>query len=223
MKLRIVSLISCVCLMALVLCSCDIGLKNKEDQANVSDVELFDFTLDEGSDTYSVSAKEGVELPEKIVLPSVYEGKAVTAVKSHGFELSEVATVVLSSSYKVIGASAFADCSALKSVTLGGVTDIKNNAFNNCKSLRQIDFPKALKNIGKFAFANTSVYKAAFASVEKIDANAFYNCKALKDVSIPSTTSFIAEDAFDGCSSARFTISEDNAVYTVSDNVIVSK
>ena len=53
---------------------------SEEDPDAPSDIALFDFTeIEDGS--YEVMSKIDAELPERIVIPSLYNGKAVTRRK----------------------------------------------------------------------------------------------------------------------------------------------
>ena len=65
---------------------------------------------------------------------------------------------------------------SLEKVTLPeGLTEIKDEAFKDCKKLKSIEIPSTVTTIG---------------------ANAFYGCKSLKDVSIPSSVTTIGASAF---------------------------
>ena len=85
-----------------------------------------------------------------------------------------------------LGKSAFSGCHSLKSIILNGlkeieentfllntsldkvdiqtVTSIKNGAFQQCNSLKHIDFSNNLKNIDSFAFCNCDLEELTFPS-----------------------------------------------------------
>jgi len=69
-------------------------------------------------------------------------------------------TISIPDSVKTIGESAFEDCENLNSVFFGqdsNLENIKEHAFEGC-NLNNIEFPKSLKNIGNYAFANGKSY-----------------------------------------------------------------
>lgn len=70
--------------------------------------------------------------------------------------------------------------SYLKTVVIkDGVSNISNNAFNNCQTLTTVDIPASVTSIGE---------------------NAFYRCSALESISIPSSVTSIGKSAFYSCS-----------------------
>ena len=106
------------------------------------------------------------------------------------------------------------------------VTDIKNHAFSDCKSLTGVKIPDGVVSIGAFAFYDctgltevaipdsvTSIGKAAFAycenltkirlpdGMEIIEDWLFSGCINLKTVSLPSNAVRIGEEVFYGCRS----------------------
>ena len=57
------------------------------------------------------------------------------------------------------------------------VTSIGDNAFSDCSSLNSITFPNSVKNIGDFAFGNTSLTSITIPkSVTSIGNGAFAHC-----------------------------------------------
>lgn len=86
--------------------------------------ELY-FVLDEDTDTYIVFGNNIVS--SDIVIPSEYNGKAVTC----------------------IGSGAFSGCSGLTSITIpDSVTSIDFEAFHNCTGLTSITIPNSVTSIG---------------------------------------------------------------------------
>ena len=80
---------------------------------------------------------------------------------------------------------------------------IKDEAFKNKKAIREIDFGKSLKNIGKEAFSGCVNLKEILLpwNVKVIEQNAFANCTQLKKVTIQDGVTHIAERAFARCQS----------------------
>ena len=93
------------------------------------------------------------------------------------------------SSVTSIGAEAFRDCSALKTVTFGEnskLESIGDYAFRTCFKLTSIEIPSNVTSIGDSAFSNCSNLTSIEipSSVTSIGDSAFYNCSALEKVNI---------------------------------------
>lgn len=67
----------------------------------------------------------------------------------------------------------------VKEVQGNNVVEVGDEAFEYCKSLKRVDFPK-VKKIGKDAFYSSALETANFPALEKIDDNAFQHCTLLK-------------------------------------------
>jgi len=83
------------------------------------------------------------------------------------------------------------------------VTEIRDDAFSGCQSLKNIHLPASLKTIGDNAFSECkSLETIEFPeTLETIGEEAFYACTSLKEIVIPANTKVISGDAFYGCSS----------------------
>ena len=144
-----------------------------------SDSSLFTFTeLSDG--TYSVKANPDVTLPAELVIPSTYNGKAVTQIEAKGFRNQTALTsVTIPDSVTSIGDYAFQECSNLTSITIPDfVTSIGTEAFYRCESLKSVTIPDFVTNIGEYAF---------------------YLCRRLTDVTIGNGITSIGKEAFAAC------------------------
>ena len=133
-------------------------------------------------DGRSVTITKYIEGAENVVVPDTIDGYAVTG----------------------IGALAFKDCTALKSVSIpNGVTSIGNAAFQGCTNLESVTIPDGVTVIGVMLFyecANLSGIVIP-AGVTRIDPAAFYGCSSLARVNIPNGVTFIGDSAFSECTS----------------------
>ena len=226
MRFKVISLIASFFMILGIMCSCDVGLKNKDVTSKEADTANFNFTLNTDGTYTLASVKEGAEFSSILYLPSQYEGVAVTAVGENCFaNINAFNKVSIPASYKKIGVKAFDTCENLNRVTMYGVEEIASNAFANCTSLWNVDFAPTTKTIGMFAFSKSKVSSVDLSKtvVEEIGSYAFYKCTVLADVSIPAATTTVGEFAFADCGTIRYVVSEANSNYTVADGELVAK
>ena len=80
------------------------------------------------------------------------------------------------------------------------VTNIKEDAFENCKSLTSITLPDSLTKIEQFAFSGSSIESITIpASVSMIGFCAFSGCKELTNITINEGVTYIDSYAFNYC------------------------
>lgn len=81
------------------------------------------------------------------------------------------------------------------------VTEIRENAFYKCKSLKSITIPKSVSEIGHHAFFEcTSLHTVEInADISSIPEGAFYGCKNLSVINISENPVKIDDYAFYGC------------------------
>ena len=80
--------------------------------------------------------------------------EGVTSIGNGAFaNCSALTSITIPSSVTSIGDSAFSNCSALTSITIpSGVTSIGDNAFSSCSALASITIPEGATRIGGYAF-----------------------------------------------------------------------
>ena len=101
-----------------------------------------------------------------------------------------------------IGASAFAGCTNITSVTIpNSVNGIGDYAFSSCGNLGSVLLGNSVSNIGNsvFAFCTNLTGVMIPNSVIGIGSNAFQNCTSLNQISIPASVTNIGPYAFAGC------------------------
>lgn len=97
-----------------------------------------------------------------------------------------------------ISNNAFSKNTTIREIELpAGLIEIGDSAFENCSSLTIINFPEKLENIGSRAFYSTSLNSLDLPdSLNSIGYNSFAYNKNLKSVTLPEKITYIPEYAF---------------------------
>lgn len=130
-------------------------------------------------DTFGVKAGTTLYL-DKVVVPAMYKGKAVTQILDYAFQSAP----------------------NLKQILLPDtIKKIQNVAFNNCPALEKITIPNSVTSIGNNAFYYSGLTSLIIPdSVTTIGNNAFGSCNRLTSVTIGSGVTSISNDVFSECS-----------------------
>ncbi len=151
----------------------------------------------------SVFGTDKEQVSGKIVIPSIYQGKALTAVDSNAFSnCKNITEVYIAKGIEEIGNYAFEGCTALTGVYFAeGITKIDSNAFYNCEKLTELQLPNTLTTIGNRAFSNCRSLQNITLPEElnKLSINAFENCAQLEALHIPAKVSEIEAGRLIGC------------------------
>ena len=118
-----------------------------------------------------------------------------------------------------IGNSAFANCYALRTISLPhSLKTIGNSAFSGCCSIYSIDLPELLTTIGDEAFMGCSMlkYVAIPGSVTSIGGSTFEGCTRLETVAMPDKLTSINNRMFCFCGSL-YTIIMPKAVESIGE------
>ena len=123
---------------------------------------------------------------------------SVEKVKSGAFwktsNLKNVTFADKGKGLKTIGMYAFADCSSLESIDLSNssITEIPENAFSNCTSLKTVKLPPTVTKIADDAFADCKkleeIQGLSNCKISEIGKDAFAGCYNLKTFDISSAT-----------------------------------
>ena len=99
----------------------------------------------------------------------------------------------------------FGQCNRLQSVVLPDtIEQIDDFAFADCVALRHISLPPTITNIGCAAFRGAGLLDLAFPdNVAIVASDVARNCTALTSVSLPVHATQIDANAFDGCAALR--------------------
>lgn len=121
---------------------------------------------------------------------------------------SQIKECIIGNSVTSIGASVFANCSNLTSVTIpNSVTSIGNQAFNGCRGLTSVTIPNSVTTIGALAFYKCSGLTSVISEIENpfvFGSSAFSDIASTCTLTVPAGTrdAYIAagwtEDVFKG-------------------------
>ena len=133
-------------------------------------------------------------------------------IKAKNEYMPYATSVVIHESTRFISTSAFQDCTAITSITIGNsVTHIGQNAFAGCKAEIIWGDAPVLAEIRNFAFARYAGTSITIPdSVTNIGGSAFYNCASLASVTIPNSVTNIGSSAFMDCTSLTSITIPDN-------------
>ena len=193
-------------------------LDEPTNEPEPTDPDIFTWS-ENGDGTYTVTGlRWEATIPENLVIPSTYNGGAVTAIGDGAFDYEDtIESVVIPNSVTTIGNYAFWDCSSLTELTIGnGVTTIGWSAFEECTGLTSITIPDSVTTIGYKAFYGCSSLQSLTIGngVTTIDESAFSWCSGLTKVVIGNNVITIDSFAFSSCTSLE-SVTIPNSVTTI--------
>lgn len=179
--------------------------------------EGLEYELNADGESYTLVGI-GEYLGTVINIPSTYEGKPVTAIKTGAFKFNrEIVEVYIPDSVVEMGESAFSHCLNLQIISIGA----------------------GLKNIPEFAFTSCAATEVVIPdTVTSIDYTAFWGCESLETIKLgkgiealgASYDSYYGEITFDGfadfdgCSSlVAIIVDDDHPTFTTIDGNLYSK
>lgn len=98
--------------------------------------------------------------------------------------------------------NAFYECTSLKNITIPATVEkIGHHAFYACSALESIVIPDSVTEIGMGCFSGNSVLASASISenVTKLPESCFRSCTSLKNIVIPHSVTDIGDFCFSGC------------------------
>ena len=160
-------------------------------------------------------AKIGVGAFEKSALTSInFNGAALTEIPNYAFYSTNLSFVELPSGVTKIGAYAFAE-SAISDFKADGVTEIGNNAFENCIALRGtltgekyvLTIGENVKVLGSNVFRGCSdLAYVEMPAVERMGSYTFYDAKALTEVNFAEGALTVGEYTFSNSNVEKVTL-----------------
>ncbi len=128
-----------------------------------------------------------------------------TAVEITGFNSTftsaAIPSVIAGKPVTSIGEGAFANCTALTTVTIpNSVIKIGAEAFQNCYSLTALTIPNSVTSIGVAAFYDVGLRTVVIPnSMTVIEDYLFFDCYSLTSVTIPVSITSIGDFSFGNC------------------------
>lgn len=152
------------------------------------------------SDHVEITGYTGAETD--IEIPSTIEETPVTEIAKNAFHQSGITSVKIPDTVTEIREAAFYDSKSLLEVTFGkGVLTVGKYAFFGCDKLSSVYLNDGLKVIKEYAFNSCSSIDSIVIpdSVEEIGDHAFYLCRAMFKVFVPENVTKFGEDVFVRC------------------------
>ena len=113
--------------------------------------------------------------------------------------------VVIPDGVKAIGSAVFAMKKLREVVIPEGVTEIRKDAFKNCRQLQAVTLPASLKTISSFVFADCRSLESIVLpdSLLELGEGAFMDCISLKSIRIPDGVAIIHKHTFRNCGASK--------------------
>lgn len=137
-----------------------------------------------GVEGYEVKGR-GNSNETNVQIPALHNGKPVLSIAADAFRGSKtLASVAVSRNVQTIGKGAFADCTALVTVSFheeGELTVLGEGAFAGCTALTAFSFPRGVTHVSDNLFAGCTALSEVtiHEGIVSLGANAFEECEAI--------------------------------------------
>lgn len=160
-------------------------------QEHIKTLILPNTLLEIGENAFSHNAITFLKIPDNI-----------EEIKSRTFEYCNLDSVALPSKLRIIGESAFANCSSIRYIKFPNtLTEIKQSAFSGCSGLLSVTLPDNVQIVGNRAFSGCSqlVDFTFSAGMKEIPEYCLSYASKLINVTIPEGIEKIGWGTFDHC------------------------
>ena len=161
-------------------------------------------TVNYGGSKYQWDAITGDGKPTNVTVNFAKEYPASTTVGGVVYLLNENGTATVTGYTADLPAEVIIPQSIKYENEDFSVKSIKDFAFMDCSSLKNITIPEGVTNIGNCAFWDSGLTSVTFEEGSKlttIDAGAFAGCQSLGAITIPEGVTSIKKNAFYSCNS----------------------
>ena len=144
---------------------------------------------------------------------SNYKEFIITDHKLTGHNLTHFpkGTIYIPEHITEIGNDAFEQCDVIEKVIIPEtVTTIGERAFLHCTKLRSINIPSGITELKNAVFVDCEALESLIMPIglSKIGDYAIGGCRKLTGITVPNTVTTIGEGAFNGCIKAEITLPE---------------
>ena len=163
-----------------------------------------------GYGAFSSSYITSITIPKGLTSAGYYEPNA--GGWTYAFSnCSQLQTIIFEDGMKKIPNYLARGVKSLKRVEMpDSVTEIGEHAFQNCQGLEEIQLSSNLKTIGDYAFLGSGLKRIELPDgLQKIQYDAFYNCESLETVNFADNITSIGSGAFDECNNLKNVILPD--------------
>lgn len=161
------------------------AIRAAEQNAPAEDDLAEQFTYREVPGGVEIQGYNGFEIGERLVIPTKIKGRVVVGIGENAFKNMDFREVVLPRYTKYI----------------------ERSAFDNCKSLEQIELPETLQILHPCCFIGTDIKEIVFPeNLKEIGYMSFYSCKQLKKVILNEKIESIGSNAFEYSSLSKIVI-----------------
>ena len=144
------------------------------------------------------------------------KGSNLKYIGTQAFERNPLRKIDLSTTKVTeLNERTFHDCKNLSNVNLSqNLVSIEDECFRGCESLKQIQIPNTLRNLGPKAFSDSGLESIDLSNtdIRVIPQYCFLFCENLKSVRLPAKVEKIERGGFEGCVSLELTIIPDNLI-----------
>ncbi len=153
---------------------------------------------------------------KNIVIPKSIDGYDVIAIRDSAFKDTNITSVTIPSTVKVIGNYAFASCYFLEEVIFADgsqLTEIGTAAFRHCTTLTAITLPDTVTTVHSelFRLCKKLQYANIPRSLNVVGYSMFSGCESLLSITIHSEVTRIEDYAFLSCRSLETVVFEENS------------
>lgn len=183
---------------------------NSPETEGPANNEIWYTTTDGSANGITIYSEDGFQITsnvydyEKECWVITTEDEITSIPKQRFSQKYTLTSVMLPTSVKTIGASAFYFCQQLINITFHeGITLIDSDAFRNCNSLASINIPSSVSIISDGAFADCSSLERIIIpnTVDTVGMSAFRDCTSLTSIDVNSR--FISSTAFRDCTNVQ--------------------
>lgn len=134
-------------------------------------------------------------------LKTVELPKGLTTMGSYCFEKTIIEKIVLPGSLEVLETSTFLNCSLLSTVIISdGVTKLGSQAFRGCKSLKTLNIPSSVVELGSDLFWESGLETITIPETVSVIGNwLFEDCINLTEVEFNPKMTTLPNSMFEGC------------------------